>query len=78
MLQRLVIFDDPVVHEHTAAGSMWMGVLLRWFPVGRPSRVPNANRSFDRLFIERFLQIDELADTPAHLDRSTLQNRDTG
>ena len=62
LFQRLIVFDNAVVHEHTAFRAVRMGILFRGLPVRRPSRVADSHRALELFFLERLLKIDEFAD----------------
>src|SRR5579864_463946 len=69
LLERKVVFDDPVVHHHDLAGAvaMGMGVLFRGTPVGRPAGVSDAVAAVERLKANDFFQIAQLAFGAANL-----------
>ena len=78
LFQRLIVFDDAVVHEHAAFRAVRVGVLLRGLPVRRPSRVANSHGALECFLLERLLKISQFADAAPDFNRLPLQHRNTG
>jgi hypothetical protein len=55
------VFDYAVVHDRKPIGRVGMGIGLRRPPMSRPARVPNAQRTIERLSCELGFEIAELA-----------------
>ena len=65
----LVVFDDPVVHNHRAARSVGVGVSFAGLSVSGPSGVTNARLHFGKfLLAELGLKFLKLALGPNDLD----------
>src|SRR5690606_28466192 len=80
LAQLLVVFDDAVVDDGDAvARDMRMRIALRGHAVRRPTRVSDAERTFDWRIEHRVLQRFDFADGPqaAQVARA-VQHRDTG
>ena len=78
LFQRLIVFDDAVVHEHAAFRAVRVGVLLRGLPVRRPSRVADPYGAIEFFLLERLLKIGEFADRAPNFDFIALQHRNAG
>ena len=63
-----VVLDDAVVHDRDRAGDVRVRVDLRGPAVGRPARVPDADRASRSLSRERLLEVSQLAHRADDLD----------
>jgi len=69
LLDREVVLDDAVVHDHEGAGvvGVGMGVLVGGTPVGRPARVADADATAHRAIAEEPFEHLDAARGPADL-----------
>src|SRR5262249_26172548 len=79
-LQRLVIFDDPVVNERDFAGSvkMRMCVLVVYFSMRRPTGVTDSIRSGRRFLRNQFGKRGDPAGAFSCFDVIAVDDRDPG
>ena len=77
-LQVEVVLDDAVVHDDDLAGAVLvrMRVLFGRPAVRRPARVADAVDAFERLRVDRLLEVDELARASPALDLPVADDRD--
>ena len=61
-----MILDDAIVDHGHRARRMRMGILFAGPPVGRPSRVPNADAAGDGLFLNQLIQIHQFTNGAGH------------
>ena len=78
VLQVEVVLDDAVVHDDDLAGAVLvrMGVLFGRPAVRGPARVADAVDAFERLRVDRLLEVDELARASAALDLPVADDGD--
>ena len=78
VLQVEVVLDDAVVHDDDLAGAVLvrMGVLFGRPAVRGPARVADAVNAFERLYVDRLLEVHELARASAALDLPVADDRD--
>jgi hypothetical protein len=71
-----VVFDDAVVDEDHAVGTMGMGVGFGGAAVGGPAGVADAAAAGDRSFLQDLFQIPQLPLGAADLDPAVAQGGD--
>ena len=78
VLQVEVVLDDAVVHDDDLAGAVLvrMGVLFSRPAVRGPARVADAVDAFERLRVDRLLEVHELARASAALDLPVADDGD--
>src|SRR5580700_9192544 len=72
------VLDDTVVHDGESVGGMGVSVAFRRAPVGGPTGMPDADRTFERLLDEPRLEIAQLALRAPPRKLATLQGGNTG
>ena len=75
LFQRLIVFDDAVMHEYATLRAVRMGILLRGLPVRRPTCVADPHGAGELFLLERLLKIGQLADTTPDFNLLALQHR---
>ena len=77
-LEVQVVLDDAVMDDDDLAGAVLVGmrVLFGGPAVRGPSRVPDAVQAFERLRVDRLLEIDEFAGASTALDLSVTDDSD--
>ena len=73
-----MVFNDTIMHQRHTGGAVRMRVALGRRPVRRPPRVPDPDRSRQRLPLQRRGQIAQLALGPSPLDVAVHQGGDAG
>ena len=80
-LQRNVVLDNPVVHDHDSSGAVAMrvGVLFRGTAMCGPAGMTDAVGAIERLEPDHLFQIAQLALSPANLQPFAIAaHRDSG
>ncbi len=80
-LQRNIVLDDAVVHDHDSSGAIAMrvGVFFRGTAVRGPAGVADAVGAIERLEADDFFQVAQLALGPANLQTLAIAaHRDSG
>src|SRR3982751_3778562 len=81
LLQRNVVLDDAVVHDHDAAGAVAVrvSIFFCWSAVRRPAGVANTVGAVQRLEANDLFQVAKFALRPANLQAFTVAtDRDPG
>jgi hypothetical protein len=76
--QSKVILDNAVVDHHENSGFVRMGIDFRRSSMSRPTGVADASLTDQRLCLEIFFQVDQLAFSTADIDFALAEGRNPG